>query len=287
MTESSAHHPRSQAGPNGSEGGDWTGRPLAAVVLAAGKGTRMRSDLPKVLHEIAAEPMVRWVVRAVRELGARPIALVVGHGAELVRKALAGPGGAAPEDLAFAVQEPQLGTAHAVAQARPMLESLGDGDVFVLCGDGPLIRVETLRRLLEVHRKSGAAATLATAVIADPAGYGRVLRDADGRFRCIREQKDASPEELAVHEVNPSYYCFRVADLLAALERVDNRNAKGEYYITDVFEILLRDGRRVEVVDAVPPEDVLSINTPEQLAEVDAVMSRRLGRGPAPLVTGR
>jgi bifunctional N-acetylglucosamine-1-phosphate-uridyltransferase/glucosamine-1-phosphate-acetyltransferase GlmU-like protein len=174
------------------------------------------------------------------------------------------------------MQMPQLGTGHAVDMARGLFArgALGD-EVLVLCGDGPLIRPHTLQVLLDTHRESGAAATLATAVIPDATGYGRIERDAHGSFRRIVEQKDATPAQLAIREINPSYYCFRTADLFDALKRVTNQNASGEYYITDVFELLLKDGKRVSVVDAVPPEDVLSVNTPEQLAEVSRILSSR------------
>jgi bifunctional UDP-N-acetylglucosamine pyrophosphorylase/glucosamine-1-phosphate N-acetyltransferase len=249
---------------------------LAAIVLAAGKGTRMKSDLPKVMHPAADRPMVRWVVDAARRAGAAEVVLVVGHMAELVRGAFADERAACH----FVMQQPQLGTGHAVDQARPLLERglLGE-HCFVLCGDGPLIRPDTLRTLLQRHLAVDAAASLATSVVPDATGYGRIQRGSDGRFERIVEQKDATPDQLAIREINPSYYLFRTADLFAALRRVTNQNASGEYYITDVFELLLRDGRRVEVVDAVPPEDVLSVNTPEQLAEVDAILRRRLAGG--------
>lgn len=247
------------------------GRTQSAIVLAAGKGTRMKSDLPKVMHPAHGRPMVEWVVDAARAVGCTRTVLVIGHGADVVRAHFA-----AAQDVDFVMQMPQLGTGHAVDMARPVFErgALGD-DVLVLCGDGPLIRAHTLRTLLSVHRDTGAAATLATAVIPDPAGYGRIERDAAGSFLRIVEQKDATPAQLALREVNPSYYCFRSADLFDALRRVTNQNASGEYYITDVFELLLRDGKRVSVVDAVPPEDVLSVNTPEQLAEVSGILSSR------------
>jgi bifunctional UDP-N-acetylglucosamine pyrophosphorylase/glucosamine-1-phosphate N-acetyltransferase len=247
---------------------------LSSIVLAAGKGTRMKSELPKVMHPAAGEPMVKWVVKASREAGAREVVLVVGHMAELVTAAFASDRPACH----FVTQNPQLGTGHAVDQARPLFAKglLGE-HCFVLCGDGPLIRSETLHTLLQRHLTSGAAASLATSVVPDPAGYGRIERDAQGRFRRIVEQKDASEAQRAIREINPSYYLFRTVDLFDALTRVTNQNASGEYYITDVFELLLKDGKRVEVVDAVPPEDVLSVNTPEQLAEVDAILRRRLG----------
>lgn len=233
----------------------------------------MNSDLPKVVHPVAGEPMVRWVVEAVRTLGAMPVVLVVGHGQEHVRGIFDKEPG-----IAFVVQEPQLGTGHAVDQARSVFDDviLADADVFVLAGDGPLIRAETLQKLLDTHRRTNAAATLATAVIPDPTGYGRIVRDASGRFERIVEQKDASPEELAIGEVNPSYYCFRVKWLFRYLARIDNDNASGEYYITDVLPQMLADDHRVEVVDAVPPEDVLSINTPQQLEQVSRILKARL-----------
>ena len=248
-----------------------TGRGLVAVILAAGKGTRMQSDLPKVMHPAVGRPMVHWVVDAARAAGATKIVLVIGHGAELVRESFAG-----VKDVEFALQTEQLGTGHAVMMAKANIEKdAASTDAFVLCGDGPLIRPDTLATLLDLHRREHAAATLATSVIAEPKGYGRIVRDAAGKLAKIVEQKDASDAERAICEINPSYYCFRTDELLGALARVGNKNASGEYYITDVFEILRKDGRTVAAVDAVPPEDVLSVNDPVQLAEVDAILRKR------------
>jgi bifunctional UDP-N-acetylglucosamine pyrophosphorylase/glucosamine-1-phosphate N-acetyltransferase len=243
----------------------------SVIILAAGKGTRMKSDLPKVMHPAAGRPMVESVVDAARAVGCSPVVLVIGHGADVVRAHFAG-----HANTEFVMQMPQLGTGHAVDMARPLFErgALGE-ETLVLCGDGPLIRPHTLQVLLDTHRSSSASATLATAVIPDPQGYGRIQRDSHGNFARIVEQKDATPAQLAINEVNPSYYCFRTADLFDALTRVTNQNASGEYYITDVFELLLRDGKRVSVVDAVPAEDVLSVNTPEQLAEVSRILEGR------------
>lgn len=248
-------------------------RQLAAIILAAGKGKRMNSDLPKVVHKVAGEPMVRWVVEAVRQMGATPIVLVIGHGAEAVSRIFE-----SDEDVTFVTQEQQLGTGHAVDQARDIFQSavLKNADVFVLAGDGPLIRPATLNAMLERHRQTGAVATLATSVIPDPTGYGRVVRDASNRLSRIVEHKDASPEQRGIREVNPSYYVFQAGPLFEMLKRVDNKNANGEYYITDVFTHMLASGLRVEVIDAVPPEDVLSINDPAQLAEVDGILRSRL-----------
>lgn len=248
-----------------------TGHP-AAVILAAGKGTRMKADLPKVVHEVGGRPMVCAVVDACRAAGCDPVVAVVGYRHELVRGALAGAG------VRFALQEPQLGTGHAVQCADGELGGFA-GDLFVLCGDGPLIRPETLATLLERHRSTGASATLATAIIDDPTGYGRIVRDGDGRFRGIVEHRNATTAQRAIREVNPSYYCFRRPDLMEALRNVPRNDASGEYYLTDVLGLLLARGRRVEVVPSVPPEDVLSINTPEELAAVDRIYRRRRAGG--------
>lgn len=246
---------------------------LEAIIMAAGKGTRMESDLPKVCHEVGARPMVCAVVDACINAGCERVVVVVGYKQELVREAL----GSYGDTVEFAVQHEQLGTGHAVmsaVDAFPLAERAGT-DVFVLCGDGPLIRTSTLRKMLDLHRRHLASATLATSIIEDPTGYGRIVRDASGGFARIVEQKNASASELAIREVNPSYYCLNANDLFEALTQVNRNELTGEYYITDVFELLLRAGKRVDVIDAVPPEDILSINTIEHLAIVDAIYRER------------
>jgi len=244
-----------------------------AVVLAAGKGTRMKGDLPKVTHPVGGRPMVCAVVDACRAAGCTRIIVVVGYKQEMVRQALSG----CPE-VEFAVQDQQLGTGHAVLCAE---QALGPalGPVIVLAGDGPLIRAQTLRMLLKKHRDAGAAATLATAVIDDPTGYGRILRDAAGRFTAIVEHKNATEAQRRIREINPSYYCFNRDDLFAALRQVDRNPQSGEYYLTDTLALLLKLGKRVEVAPGVPPEDVLSINTPEELAAVDRLYRARRDSG--------
>jgi bifunctional UDP-N-acetylglucosamine pyrophosphorylase / glucosamine-1-phosphate N-acetyltransferase len=240
--------------------------------MAAGKGTRMKSELPKVMHPVGGRPMVALVVEACLAAGCRRVVAVVGYQQELVRKALASFG----EKVAFAVQAEQLGTGHAVRCTEPLLsEPDAPDEVFVLAGDGPLIRPETLSRVLERHRSTGAAATLATSVIDDPTGYGRIVRDSAGRFASIVEHRNCTPAQLAIREVNPSYYCFETRTLFTALAALRPNAASGEYYITDVLSQLLSEGRRVEVIEAVPPEDVLSINTPAELARVDAIYRAR------------
>lgn len=246
-------------------------RPLIAVILAAGQSKRMQSDLVKVLHEVCGRPMVAWVIDACRAVGADAIYLVVGHQADRVQAAFAGQPG-----LHYAIQAERLGTGHAVQQVEPLLAPDFDGDVIVLAGDGPLLRAETLAHLVQTHRREHADATLATAIIENPAGYGRIVRDAEGSFLAIVENKDATPEQLAIREINPSYYCFRSQPLFESLRRVDNRNASGEYYVTDVLGLLRRNGGRVSVIPAVPADEVLSINTQEQLAEVSAILAARM-----------
>jgi bifunctional UDP-N-acetylglucosamine pyrophosphorylase/glucosamine-1-phosphate N-acetyltransferase len=250
-----------------------------AVILAAGKGTRMGSDLPKVVHPVGGRAMVCAVVEACRRAGCARTIAIVGHMHERVREALAGNPG-----VEFVMQEQQLGTGHAVACAHGALEReiARNAPVLVLCGDGPLVRAETLTQILDRHGRAGASATLATAVLDDPGGYGRIIRDAGGRFERIVEDRDASPAEKAVREVNPSYYCFNCRELFEALPGVRRDGGSGETYLTDVLPELMRRGRRVEVIEAVPPEDVLSVNTPEDLALVDRVYRERASRRGAP-----
>ncbi len=228
--------------------------------------------------------MLCAVVDACREAGCERIILVVGYKKELVHDAMAAQGAAWSKGLEYATQEQQLGTGHAVMCARETVGEVSGRPVFVLAGDGPLIRSETLRQLLQTHQSRGAAATLATSVIADPTGYGRIVRDASGMFTGIVEHKDCSATQLAIREVNPSYYCFDLLALYRTLARVKKNESSGEYYITDVPALMLAEaaggagmGARVEVIPAVPAEDILSINTPEQLAEVDAIYRGRRG----------
>lgn len=252
---------------------------ISAVILAAGKGTRMKSDLPKVVHPVGGRPMVCAVVDACLASGVTRVVAVVGYQQEKVREALSSYG----SKVEYVVQEEQLGTGHAVQCAAGAFakQSSEDGhEVLVLCGDGPLIRPATIAKMFERHRSStGTAATLATAVIDDPQGYGRIARDAQGRFQAIVEQKNATPEQLKIKEVNPSYYLYDANRLFEALRDVKRNQLTGEYYLTDTLELLLKNGKRVEVIEAVPPEDILSINTLEDLAKVDAIYRSRAGQG--------
>jgi len=243
-----------------------------AIILAAGKGTRMKSDLPKVLHEVYGRPMVAYVMDAARGAGCDRLVLVVGHQAERVQQTFADDS----HDVAWALQEPQLGTGHAVLVCREHLEGV-EGPVIVLAGDGPLIRAETLRQLLDKHAAEQAACTLATSILPDPARYGRILRDEQGELVGIIEYLDADESQRRIHEVNVSIYCFDAAALRGVLGDLTNDNAKGEYYLTDTLGLLRARGGKLAAVAAVPPEDVLSINTVDQLADVERIMARRAG----------
>ena len=241
---------------------------ITAVILAAGKGTRLKSELPKVLHEICGRPMLAWVFDACRAAGVRECIAVVGHGKELVIDAFAD-----DKDITWVEQSPQLGTGHAAMICREQMKSYDHA--LVLCGDGPLIRGETIRELIQRHQADGAAATLATAVLDDPTGYGRIWRDEHGNLLGIVEHNDCTPEQRQIHEINPSYYCFRVADFLPALAQLTPNNKKNEYYITDTLAIMRGAGKQIGAITAVPPQDIYSINSRKELALVNRVMRDR------------
>jgi len=241
-----------------------------AIILAAGKGTRMKSDLPKVLHPVCDRPMLAYVLDTARKAGCDRLLVVVGHKAELVQQTFAEDS----RDISWVVQSPQLGTGHAVMVCKDQLAGL-QGAVLVLAGDGPLIRPETLRELIETHEAAAAACTLATCILPEPGGYGRIVRDAEGNLQAIIEALDATDEQKVIKEVNVSIYCFDAEALRLAIGRLTNDNAKGEYYLTDALGILAAEGRKLAAVAAVPPEDVLSINTLDELAKVSEIMAAR------------
>jgi UDP-N-acetylglucosamine diphosphorylase/glucosamine-1-phosphate N-acetyltransferase len=247
---------------------------VAAIILAAGKGVRMKSDAPKVLNAVCGRPMLAYVLETCRQAGCDELIVVIGHQADRVRQAFP----AADWPVTWVEQVPQLGTGHAVMVCRGELERLS-GPVLVLAGDGPLIRAATLKKLMDTHVRSGAACTLATSILDDPAHYGRVIRDERGDLAAIVEYLDADEAQRQIKEVNVSIYCFDAAALAAVLGKLTNHNAKGEYYLTDVLALLRADGKKVAAVAAVPSEEVLSINTIEELRQVEAILVRRQGRG--------
>jgi len=241
-----------------------------AIILAAGHGKRMRSEKAKVLHEVCGRPMVRYVVEAARGAGAKSIIVVVGFGADQVRAALAG-----EPDVAFATQENQLGTGDAVRACKPLLEGYR-GPAMVLVGDEPLIRPEPLADLLARQVTDKAACLLGTAIVPDPAGFGRIVRDSANRFVRIVEQRDCTPEQAAIAEVNPSCYVFELPGLWDALEQLTTGNAQGEYYLTDAPTLLQQLRRKVVALPVLEAEDILGVNTRQHLAQAHEILQGRI-----------
>lgn len=242
----------------------------AAIILAAGQGKRMRSERAKVLHEVCGRPMIRHVVDAARGAGAKTIVVVVGYDAESVKDCLRD-----EPDILYATQTEQLGTGHAVKVCRPLLDGYR-GPALVLVGDEPLLRPAPLADLLERQRAEQAACFLGSTVLADPTGFGRILRDAARRFLRIVEERDCTPEERALTEVNPSCYVFELPGLWDVLERLDSGNSQGEYYLTDAPALLMALGRKVVAQNLLAPEDVLGVNTRQHLAQAESIMQTRI-----------
>ncbi|MFQ5415156.1 MAG: NTP transferase domain-containing protein [Phycisphaerae bacterium] len=243
---------------------------MTAIILAAGKSTRMNSDRPKVLHDVCGRPMLHHVLAACRDAGADRLAVVVGHGREAVIDAMGGAGG-----IRWIEQVEQKGTGHAVQCCRAALAD-ATGSLLVVAGDMPLVRRATLANLYETREHNGDAAVIATTVLEDPTGYGRIIRNADGGFEAIVEHRDCTPSQRAVREVNPSYYCFDAAKLFAALDDVTPDNAKGEYYLTDAVTQLQASGAGVSAIPGVAAEDAMGVNSRVDLASVNRVMQDRI-----------
>lgn len=241
---------------------------LKAVILAAGKGTRMNSDLPKVLHECLGQSMVHHVIKAVKDADALDVCVIVGYKAKEVKKAIY-------DIVEFVEQEEQLGTGHAVKCAKDFIGT--EGDTIVVCGDTPLITADTLKALVELHKKEANGATVLSAVLEDATGYGRIVRDADGNFVKIVEHKDATEEELLVNEVNSGMYVFNSEALSASLELLSNDNAAGEYYLTDTIALIKKIGLKVSAMPLTGSavDEIRGVNTPEQLKEAEEIMMSR------------
>jgi bifunctional UDP-N-acetylglucosamine pyrophosphorylase/glucosamine-1-phosphate N-acetyltransferase len=242
---------------------------VCAIVMAAGQGTRMRSDLVKILHPLNGIPMVSHVLELCRSLGVKRTLVIIGHQAERVREALGG------MPLEFILQAEQRGTGHAVLQAESALQGF-EGDVLVLSGDVPLLSRELVERLVATHGKARAHATLISTRPADPQGYGRILRDRRGAFRAIVEEVEATASQRRVSEINAGIYCFRAPQLFAALRQVKPSRVKQEVYLPEVLPILQKGRARIATVLAEDPREVLGINTRAELAEAYAVVRRRL-----------
>nr|WP_037286037.1 bifunctional UDP-N-acetylglucosamine diphosphorylase/glucosamine-1-phosphate N-acetyltransferase GlmU [Saccharibacillus sacchari] len=241
-----------------------------AIVLAAGKGKRMKSKLYKVLHPVCGKPMVGHVVNTVRLTNSERTVVIVGHGAEDVQAYLG-------DQAEYALQAEQLGTGHAVQQAEELLGK-EEGTTILICGDTPLVRAETIEAMIALHEGEGAAATILTAIPEDPTGLGRIIRGEDGGVLRIVEQKDCTPEEAAVNEINTGTYCFDNRKLFDALSRVTNNNAQGEYYITDVIGILRGDGDKIAAYATKDLDESIGVNDRVVLSQAEAAMRERIVR---------
>jgi len=241
---------------------------IAAVILAAGQGTRIKSSMPKVLHPVGGSPMILWSVKTARELGAEPIVLVVGKGAGAVRKTVG-------EGVLYAVQEERLGTGHATLQARPLIQGKAEA-VVVLYGDMPLLRAETLRRLVSLHRERRPAITLLSVRSDDAMGFGRVVRDKAGQVMAIVEEAVATPKILALKELNCGVYCFDGEWLWQHLPQIRVTQPKGEYYLTDAVGLAVAGGNRVEVLTITDVSEVQGINTRVHLARCARIARERI-----------
>ena len=243
---------------------------FCALILAAGKGTRMQSDLAKVLHKMNDRPLLSYVLATARTAGAEKIVVIVGHQADKVREAFPG------ADLEFALQDPQLGTGHAAMQARPACADY-PGLTVILCGDVPLLQPETVRSLVAGHLAAGATVTVLTTEPPGPHAYGRIVKNDRGEVLKIVEHRDATDREKEIREINTGIYCVDTPFLFAALNQVKNDNRQQEYYLTDIVEIARREGRKVQAFLTADYVEVMGINTLEELEKAGDYLRRRAG----------
>jgi|CXWL01.1.fsa_nt_gi bifunctional UDP-N-acetylglucosamine pyrophosphorylase/glucosamine-1-phosphate N-acetyltransferase len=239
-----------------------------AIILAAGKGTRMKSDVPKVLHKVAGKPVIQYVLDITKDLRSLKTYVVVGHKSEMVKTYLG-------EGVQVAIQKQLLGTADAVRSVAPYLKSFS-GHVLILCGDTPLLDKVIIRQLISKHLKSKVACTVLTARIPEPGTYGRIIRDQNDAIAAIRERKDATPEEIEINEINVGVYCFRAPLLFETLKKVQLNANKKEFYLTDIVELLLKQGQKVETVVTDDPNVAFGVNTREDLALCESILRQRI-----------
>ncbi len=246
---------------------------FSTIILAAGKGTRMKSSLVKVLHPIYGKPMLSYPVAVARYVGSEGIVIVVGHQAELVKESVKD-----NDDLVFVYQREQLGTGHAVLQTKDRFLDF-EGTILILCGDVPLITLHTVRSLLDYHFSCDAAVTVLTTVLETAHGYGRVVKKTEGDILKVVEERDATYEEKKIREINTGIYCMESEFLFEALADIDNKNAQGEYYLTDIFKIASRKEYTARSFIANDPVEVMGINTPDDLKLATRVIEERMRKG--------
>jgi bifunctional UDP-N-acetylglucosamine pyrophosphorylase/glucosamine-1-phosphate N-acetyltransferase len=240
--------------------------PLAIIILAAGKGTRMNSDLPKVLHRLDGQPLIQHVLQSARQLNPTQIVLVIGHQADLVRQTVG-------SGVLYAEQTAQLGTAHAVAQAEPLLRDY-QGNILILYGDMPLLTLSTLRKLIDLQASHPGPLTMLTVIAEEPRGFGRIVRDDQGAVIAIVEEADCTPEQLAIKELNVGVYCIQAEWLWSNLTKIEV-SPKGEYYLTDLVAIAVQEGHPIKAVTTTDLVETLGINTETHLAEAEAALKLR------------
>ncbi|MGL5314149.1 MAG: bifunctional UDP-N-acetylglucosamine diphosphorylase/glucosamine-1-phosphate N-acetyltransferase GlmU [Peptostreptococcaceae bacterium] len=238
-----------------------------AIILAAGKGTRMKSKYPKVIHKVCGKEMVNHVISVSNKSGVKDIVAILGHESEVVKEKL-------PENTMIAMQTEQLGTGHAVMMAK---EYINDEDtIVVLCGDTPLVKEETLKRLFDYHIENGYHTTVLTTEVSNPTGYGRIIRDENQDLLKIVEQKDATEEEKLAKEINSGIYCFNGKSLRESLDLLDNNNAQGEYYLTDTIQIMRNKGLKVGAYNGSTIEELMGVNSRVELARAEEIMRKRI-----------
>lgn len=237
-----------------------------AVILAGGEGKRMKSDIPKPMNKVLDKPMLRWVIDSVKAAGIDDICVVTGYKTEITEAYL----NELPFEVSHVLQSERLGTGHAVMMAKDFLKKSG-GDVAILCGDAPFMDTATIADAYKAHDESGASATVISAMLDDPTGYGRIVRNADGTLKSIVEQKEADEETLAIKEVNSGGYWFDTVDLLSVLDDIKANNSAKEYYLPDALYLLLQNGRKVGAFTAASPDTVLGANDPAQLEELNNI----------------
>lgn len=243
---------------------------LSTVIMAAGKGTRMKSDLPKVLHLVDEKPMVLHVIELSRKVGSNRIILILGHKKELVIDAVKN------ENVEFVVQEPQLGTGHAVQQTFPLLKDF-KGNVLVLSGDVPLLRESTINKMIEIQKEGNHGATVLTAIFKKPFGYGRVIRNENDTLNKIVEHKDCNEEQLKIKEINAGIYIFDAEALFPALDKIQNNNNQNEYYLPDALKYITERGKSIALHITNEPTEISGVNTVEQLKELNLIYKKWYG----------